>query len=191
MSLEAKEAELVEACRRLARDALRRKQQGDPVGAKTKLTERRRGLKRLEKLRNNLTLVAGQIDELQNTELDRELMQTLVASSAALKRAGVGRGVKEAEDVMMQLEEQMRESSEMTSVLSGPLQDDGDFDLDEELELLGKEGELAGAVVSVERIKPSAPAQPAAGPAAVPELEAGEPRPPVMGAPVGAQLAGQ
>ena len=191
MSLEAKEAELVEACRRLARDALRRKQQGDPVGAKTKLTERRRGLKRLEKLRNNLTLVAGQIDELQNTELDRELMQTLVASSAALKRAGVGRGVKEAEDVMMQLEEQMRESSEMTSVLSGPLQDDGDFDLDEELELLGKEGELAGAVASVERIKPSAPAQPAAGPAAVPELEAGEPRPPVMGAPVGAQLAGQ
>ena len=191
MSLEAKEAELVEACRRLARDALRRKQQGDPVGAKTKLTERRRGLKRLEKLRNNLTLVAGQIDELQNTELDRELMQTLVASSAALKRAGVGRGVKEAEDVMMQLEEQMRESSEMTSVLSGPLQDDGDFDLDEELELLGKEGELAGAVVSVERIKPSAPAQPAAGPAAVSELEAGEPRPPVMGAPVGAQLAGQ
>ena len=191
MSLEAKEAELVEACRRLARDALRRKQQGDPVGAKTKLTERRRGLKRLEKLRNNLTLVAGQIDELQNTELDRELMQTLVASSAALKRAGVGRGVKEAEDVMMQLEEQMRESSEMTSVLSGPLQDDGDFDLDEELELLGKEGELAGAVVSVERIKPSAPAQPAAGPAAVPELEAGEPRPPVMGAPAGAQLAGQ
>lgn len=144
MSLEGKESELVEACRRLAREALRRRQQGDPVGAKTKLMERRRGLKRLEKLRNNLTLVAGQIDELQNTELDRELMQTLLASSAALKRAGVGRGVQEAEDVMSQLEEQMRESSELTSVLSGPLQDDVDFDLDEELELLGKEGELAG-----------------------------------------------
>ena len=33
MSLEAREAELVEGCKRLARDALRRKQQGDAVGA--------------------------------------------------------------------------------------------------------------------------------------------------------------
>ena len=142
MSLEAKEAELAEACRRLARDALRRKGQGDLVEAKLKLTERRRGLRRLEKLRNNLALVAGQIDALQSTELDRELMQTLLASSAALKRAGVGKGIKEAEEVMTQLDEQMRESSELTSVLAGSLQDDVDFELEEELDLLMREGEL-------------------------------------------------
>ena len=92
MSLEAREAELLEGCRRLAREALRRRQQGDGVGAKAKLMERRRGLKRLEKLRNNLSLVSAQIDALQTTELDKELMQTLLASSAALKRPGSGRG---------------------------------------------------------------------------------------------------
>ena len=41
MSLEACEAELVEGCRRLVRDTLLREQQGDTVGAKTKLMERR------------------------------------------------------------------------------------------------------------------------------------------------------
>lgn len=145
MSLEAKESELVEACKRLAREALRRKQQGDLVGARTKLTERRRGLKRLEKLRNNLVLVSGQIDALQSTELDRELMQTLLASSAALKRAGVGKGIKEAEEVMTQLDEQMRESSELTSVLANPLHDDMDFEVEEELDMLLREGELGGS----------------------------------------------
>jgi hypothetical protein len=142
LSLEAREAELVEGCRRLAREALRRRQQGDAVGAKAKLMERRRGARRLERLRNNLGLVAGQIEALQSTELDKELMQTLLASSAALKRAGVGKGVREAEEVMQQLDEQMRESSELTSVLAGPVLDDFDFDLEEEFESLLNEGEI-------------------------------------------------
>ena len=41
MSVEACEAELVEGCRRLVRDTLLREQQGDTVGANTKLMERR------------------------------------------------------------------------------------------------------------------------------------------------------
>jgi LmbE family N-acetylglucosaminyl deacetylase len=139
MSLEVREAELAESCKKLGRDALRRKQQGDIVGAKTKLMERKRSIKRLEKLRNSLTLVDTQLDALRNTELDRELMQTLVASSAALKKAGVGKGVKEAEAVMSELDEQMRESSDLTQVLSNNIQDDTDFDMDEEFELLMSE----------------------------------------------------
>lgn len=142
MSLEAREAELVEGCRRLGRDALRRRQQGDPAGARLKLLERRRVAKRLDKLRNSLVLVDAQMDALQSTELDRELLQTLVASSNALKKAGVGTGVREAEAVMSELDEQMRESGELTSVLSGPLAEDADFDVEEELNLLLKEGEL-------------------------------------------------
>jgi hypothetical protein len=142
-SLEAREAELVEGCRRLARDALRKRQQGDVVGARTKLLERRRAVKRLEKLRNNLGLVGAQIDALQSTELDKELMQALLASSDALKRAGVGKGIKEAEEVMSQLDEQMREASELTSVLAAPVQEDEDLDVEEEFELLRQEGEIA------------------------------------------------
>lgn len=142
MSLEAREADLVEGCRRLGRDALRRRQQGDVSGARLKLLERRRVVKRLDKLRNSLVVVDAQMDALQSTELDRELLQTLVASSAALKKAGVGTGVREAEAVMSELDEQMRESGELTSVLSGPIMEDSDFDVEEELKQLLCEGEL-------------------------------------------------
>ena len=105
--LEAREAELAEAHRKMGHEAVRRKQQGDMDGAKIKLMERRRAQKRLEKLRHSLTLVDVQIDALHSNELDRELMQALAVSSAALKKAGVGKGVKEAEAVMSELDEQM------------------------------------------------------------------------------------
>ena len=150
MSLEVREAELAESCKKLGRDALRRRQQGDAAGAKVKLMERRRSMKRLEKLRNSLTLVDTQLDALRNTELDRELMQTLTASSAALKKAGVGKGIKEAETVMSELDEQMREASDITQVLSNNLQDDADFDMEEEFELLmSEEGESATSKTTV------------------------------------------
>ena len=144
-SLETRESDLAEGCRRLGREALRRRQAGDMAGAKVKMMERRRALKRLERLRSSLALVDAQLDALRTTELDKELMQTLLASSAALKKAGVGKGVKEAEAVMSELDEQLRESGELTSVLAGGLQDsmgDGDFDLDEEFEQFEKECEL-------------------------------------------------
>jgi hypothetical protein len=145
-SLEEREAELTEGCRRLGNEALRRRQLGDMSGAKGKMIERKRALKRLEKLRSSLSLVDAQLDALRSTELDKELMQTLLASSAALKRAGVGTGVKEAEAVMTELDEQLRESSELTSVLAGGVQEEPDFNLDEEFELFEQECELLHGV---------------------------------------------
>lgn len=142
VSLETQEAEMAETCRWIGREAAKKRQAGDSAGALVLLRERRRKLRRLEKLRNNVALVAAQIEALRSMELDRELMRTLQASSAALKQAGVGTGVKDAEEVMTQLDEQMRQSSELTSVLSGPLQDDMDFDVDEELELLLSEEQV-------------------------------------------------
>ena len=147
-SLEEREAELVEGCRRLGSDAMRRKQLGDMPGAKSKMVERKRAMKRLEKLRSSLSLVDAQLDALRSTELDKELMQTLLASSAALKKAGVGKGVKEAEAVMSELDEQLRESGELTSVLAGGVQEEMDFDLDEEFEQFEQECELLGGVAN-------------------------------------------
>jgi hypothetical protein len=112
------------------------------------LKERRRKLRRLEKLRNNITLVVGQIEALESMDLDKKLMRTLQVSSAALKQAGVGTGVKDAEEVMSQLDEQMRQSSELTSVLSGPINDDLDFDVDEEFEELLRDAAPVRAVHS-------------------------------------------
>lgn len=151
-NLEQREMDLAEAVKRMGKEALRRRQLGDLSGARAKLLERRRGLKRLDKLRSSLTLVDAQLDALRTTELDKELMQTLLASSAALKKAGVGKGVKEAEQVMSELDEQLRESSELTSVLSGALNDDGDLDLDEELEALELEREIPVPKAQPERV---------------------------------------
>lgn len=151
MSLEVRETELSEACKRLGREALKRKASGDISGARSKLMERRRGMKRLEKLRSSLVLVDTQLDALRNTELDRELMTTLMASSAALKKAGVGTGVREAEAVMSELDEQMREASELNSVLTTnqSLDVDLDFDLDEELRIFMDEDEKSAVVTAV------------------------------------------
>ena len=165
-SLEEREAELVEGCRQLGKDAKRRKQLGDLAGARSKMLERKRAMKRLEKLRNSLSLVDAQLDALRSTELDKELMQTLLASSAALRKAGVGKGVKEAETIMSELDEQLRESGELTSVLAGSMQEEPDFDLDEEFELFEQECELLGGVGSVNSVNlvmtnPSAVATPA------------------------------
>jgi hypothetical protein len=145
ISLESRELNLTEGCKRLGREALKRKELGDMTGAKNKMVERKRGLKRLEKLRSSLMLVDSQLDALRSTELDKEVMQTLLASSAALKKAGVGKGVKEAETVMSELDEQLRESGELTSVLSGGV--GMEIDLDEEFELLEQECELLSGII--------------------------------------------
>jgi hypothetical protein len=147
-TLERREADLTETCERLGREALNKR--NDPAAAKGKLLERRRAMKRLDKLRSSLSLVDAQLDALRSTELDRELMRTLLASSTALKKAGVGKGVQEAEAIMSELDEHMRESTEITSVLSTPLLD-GDlnatFDMDSEFEELQKDLELQRALI--------------------------------------------
>lgn len=170
-SLEQREMDLAESVRKIGAEALRRHKFGDLAGARTKLLERRRALKRLDKLRNSLTLVDAQLDALRTTELDKELMQTLMASSAALKKAGVGKGVKEAEAIMSELDEQLRESSELTSVLNGPLTDEGDLDLEEEL----------AAFMETESV-PVRPVQPVPSVVNVqePKLEAPIPRTPAL-----------
>ena len=121
ISLEKREIEMTETCQKQGREALERKQKGDLLGAKIKLQDRKRTIKRLEKLRNSLNLIDAQIDALKTTELDKEVMSTLLASTAALKKAGIKNGVRDAENVISDLDEQMRESAELTSILSGPL----------------------------------------------------------------------
>ena len=84
----------------------------------------------------------------------KELMNTLKASSAALKKAGVGTGVKEAEAVMSELDEQMREASELTQVLSNQtLELDMEFDLEEELESLLQDNNDSEKTISISNKK--------------------------------------
>ena len=62
-NMEGRERELQEVTTRLAAEALAKRKQGDSLMARSKLMERRRVMKRLERLRQGLELVDTQLDE--------------------------------------------------------------------------------------------------------------------------------
>ena len=130
--------------------------------ARSKVQERRRVQKRLERLRHGLDLVDTQLDAIKTSELDKEIMLTLKASTSAMRKAGITLGVQEVENVMSELDEQMREVQDITEVLANPattgmLSGTEEADLDAELDLLEavEDGLAGGAHVQVEQ--PEAP----------------------------------
>ena len=118
--------------------------------ARSKLLERKRVQKRLERLRHGLDLVDAQIDAIKTSELDKEIMLTLKASTSAMRKAGINLGVQEVETVISELDEQIREVQDVTSALSNPLVGGGqalsytsieEAELDAELDLLEAMGD--------------------------------------------------
>jgi hypothetical protein len=157
-AMEARERELVEEVRRLGEQALACKRAGDVVraraccalcvlqlrntsgqgAARTRVLERRRGLKRLDKLRNGIGLVDSQLDAIKTSELDKEIMLTLKASTTAMKKAGIGVAVEEAETMMGELDGHIRDVQDVTRALAQPMLSDLDDPdaLDAELDWL-------------------------------------------------------
>ena len=136
-NMEGRERELLAHTTRLSEEALLKKRQGDVLAARGKLLERRRVQKRLERLRPGLDLVDTQLDAIKTSELDKEIMLTLKASTNAMRKAGITLGVQEVENVMSELDEQMREVQDITEVLANPLNaGPEEADLDAELDLL-------------------------------------------------------
>ena len=149
-SLAAREFDLGRQADKLARAAADKKKQGDVSGAKFALVERKRVAARLEKIRGGIGLLDKQLDALRASELDKQLMDSLKRSSQAMRRAGIGQGLEEAESVMNELDDQMREASELTTVLATPLvnsvgAEEDDIDVDEELGLIEREQALSAA----------------------------------------------
>lgn len=136
-----REKELVAEYERLGEAALRCHKSKDSAAARSKLAERRRVGKRLDKLRSGLNLVESQLDTIKTSELDKEIMLSLKASTSALKKAGMGIAAQDAEQVIGELDEHIREMQDVTTVLANPLSAYEDADLDEELELLDR-GEI-------------------------------------------------
>jgi hypothetical protein len=159
-NLASKERDAAAQCTACTRAALDRRKAGDIGGAKFHLQvprpivcvflfflcltppsfcqERKRAVARLDKVRNGIALLDKQLDALRSSELDKELMSSLRASSQAMKRAGIGMDAEEAEKVMNELEDQIHEASEVTNVLATPLNVAGGGDLeDADLALLG------------------------------------------------------
>ncbi len=144
--LSREEATALEATA-LGKEALARRRAGDAPGARVKLVERRRAQQRLERLRNGLLIVDKQLDALRSSELDKELMQSLRLSSQAMKNAGIGSGLEDAERVMSELDAQLSEATEVTSMLATPFAqqsaEDEELDIDAELGLVVREADCA------------------------------------------------
>ena len=133
-TMEGREREYLEEARKLGAAALAQKRAGNQAGARARVLERRRVVRRLEKLRNGLALVDSQLEAIRSSELDREIMLTLRASTSAMKKAGIGVALQDAEQVMGELDSTIRDTQELNSVLAGPLAGaEEDLELDEEL----------------------------------------------------------
>ena len=137
-NMEGRERELLACVARLSDEALAKKRAGDVPAARNRIQERRRVLKRLERLRHGLDLVDTQLDAIKTSELDKEIMLTIKASTSAMRKAGITQGVQEVENVMSELDDQMREVQDITEALANPLAAPGveEADLDAELDLL-------------------------------------------------------
>ena len=84
-NMEIRERDLAAESRRLAEAALACKRQGDLPAARARVMERRRAIKRLDKLRTGMALIDSQIDAIKMSELDKEIMITLRQSTSAMK----------------------------------------------------------------------------------------------------------
>jgi hypothetical protein len=168
-NMEARERELLAVVSRLSDEALANKRAGDVLAARGRMQERRRVQKRLERLRHGLDLVDTQLDAIKTSELDKEIMLTIKASTTAMRKAGITLGVQEVENVMSELDEQMREVQDITDVLTNPLngpnsllQSAEEADLDAELDLLEAVGDgmsvVPGKAATVAHPVPDEPA---------------------------------
>lgn len=173
-SLAFRERGLEQQLDKLFKCAAEKRRQGDMGGARVALLERKRVLARYEKVRGGIILLDKQLDALKSSELDKELMNSLKLSSQAMRRAGIGQGLEEAESVMNELDDQIREASELTTVLSTPLvnstgeEDDLALDVNEELGLIERERERAQLAEPGPAPGDTAEARPAAAVAAPP-----------------------
>lgn len=108
-SMELREKELQESISKLAKEAIQKKRLGDITAARLKAAERVRAVKRLDKLRASMNIIDTQIDAIKSSELDKEIMISLKASSTALKKAGIGVNANEVENVMNELDDHMQQ----------------------------------------------------------------------------------
>lgn len=108
-SMELREKELQDSIAKLAKEAIQKKRLGDITAARLKAAERCRAVKRLDKLRSSMNIIDTQLDAIKSSELDKEIMISLKASSIALKKAGIGVNANEVENVMNELDDHMQQ----------------------------------------------------------------------------------
>ena len=105
----------------LCQDALTKKRLGHVPQALQKFQEYKRCKEKLAKVTHGINLLNHQLDLLMTNDLDKQIMYSLKKSTSAMRAAGIETNAQEADHVMVDLEEQLRESENFTSILTSPL----------------------------------------------------------------------
>lgn len=153
-SMELREHEMDECISRLHKEAVLKKKCGDVAAARIKLLEKARIAKRLDKLRSSMNIIDTQLEAIKSSELDKEIMISLKASSIALKKAGIGVNANEVETVMTELDDHLKEMQDITSVLSTPVNGSYDDDIDRELDSLLEDDQVPVQVNKMPAVAP-------------------------------------
>lgn len=135
----------------LCQEALTKRKQGEKGGALVKFQEYKRCQTQLSKITNGIQLLNQQLDVLNNNDVDKQIMSSLKHSTQAMRAAGIQEVASEADGLMVDLEEQLREASTLTNIIAAPLDGAGGDaeDLESELAaLMENEARPAPVVVS-------------------------------------------
>ena len=135
--LEERSRQLTITAAGLCQEAVARRRQGQTQPALLKFQEYKRCQTHLNKIVHGIQLINQQLDVLQSNGVDKQIMLSLRQSSQAMRAAGIESAAGEADRVMVDLEEQLRDASAFTSILTAPLDTTDDpADLESELTAL-------------------------------------------------------
>lgn len=105
----------------LLHDAKERMGRKDSKAARKKLMERRSINQQLDRLRSSQHVISMHLGAMQGAELNQTLMTTLKASSHAIQAFAPEKNLRDVEDVMFELEKDMKAASEINDALSKPI----------------------------------------------------------------------
>ena len=111
---------------KLTNEVTERKNASDVHSAKKKLAERRVVSAQLERLRSSQHVIAMNLGAVKNAELNKSLVSTLRATGEAMKllTPNEDNDIQQVEDVMFNLEDQIKRSRDIDDVLSKPFTHD-------------------------------------------------------------------
>ena len=146
----------------LCQDALSKRRLGQVQPALQKFQEYKRCHAQLVKVTNGIGLLNQQLDILHTNDLDKQIMHSLKTSTNAMRAAGIESTAKEADNVMVELEDQVRESENLSNIFSSPLEVVDEGTLEMELDAMMQddvhpEPVLLSSMVDTETPRPALP----------------------------------
>lgn len=150
----------------LCKEALEKRRMGQVQPALQKFQEYKRCQTQLSKVTNGINLLNQQLDILHTNDLDKQIMHSLKKSTTAMRAAGIDSVAAEADNVMVDLEEQFKGASNISDILATPLDVIDESTLESELSAMLQDETMTPqpvVVTSMHTTPKGNPATPEAG----------------------------